>query len=177
MLLVPKVCVSSRLLQTVMFLTDSVFYVLFAYFDETIDSYQWITPWKSYITVATMPKQNINWFSIVLRVVICFIILTDLTKFSVEVLCGWSVRWSRRSWCEKKEERQELKLGDARGTPSKYSRRLKRLSLGMPRKASPLSSKSIGIFSDSFCSCDMCNLGASFAFSFHFSFMHHAGMR
>jgi len=28
-----------------------------------------------------------NWFSTVLRV-ICFIILTDLTEFSVEVLCG-----------------------------------------------------------------------------------------
>ena len=93
-----------------------------------------------------MQKQNMNWFATVLRVVICFIILTDLTEFSVEVLCGWSVRWSRRSRCEKKEERQELKLGDARGTPSKYSRRLKRLSLGMPRKASPLSSSSIGNF-------------------------------
>ena len=33
-------------------------------------------------------KQNMNWFSTVLRVVICFIILTDLTEFSVEVLCG-----------------------------------------------------------------------------------------
>ena len=31
-----------------------------------------------------MKKQNMNWFSTVLRVVICFIILTDLTKFSVE---------------------------------------------------------------------------------------------
>ena len=115
-----------------------------------------------------MQKQNMNWFATVLRVVIFFIILTDLTEFSVEVLCGWSVRWSRRSRCEKKEERQELKLGDARGTPSKYSRRLKRLSLGMPRKASPLSSTSIGMFSDSFRSCDMCNLGASFALVFFF---------
>ena len=97
-----------------------------------------------------MQKQNMNWFATVLRVVICFIILTDLTEFSVEVLCGWSVRWLRRFRCEKKEERQELKLGDARGTPSKYSRRLKRLSLGMPRKASHLSSTSIGMFSDSF---------------------------
>ena len=31
-----------------------------------------------------MQKQNMNWFATVLRVVICFIILTDLTKFSVE---------------------------------------------------------------------------------------------
>ena len=50
---------------------------------------------------------------------------------------------------------QELKLGDAQGTPSKYSRRLKRLILGMPRKASHLSSTSIGMFSDSFRSHDM----------------------
>ena len=33
-----------------------------------------------------MQKQNMNWFSTVLRVVICFIILTDLTEFSV-VFC------------------------------------------------------------------------------------------
>ena len=31
-----------------------------------------------------MQKQNMNWFATVLRVVICFIILTDLTVFSVE---------------------------------------------------------------------------------------------
>ena len=77
-----------KLLQTILFKTDSVFDALFARFDETIDFYQWIKPWKSYITVATMQKQNMNWFATVLRVVICFIILTDLTEFSVEVLCG-----------------------------------------------------------------------------------------
>ena len=31
-----------------------------------------------------MQKQNMNWFATVLRVVICFIILTDLTELSVE---------------------------------------------------------------------------------------------
>ena len=31
-----------------------------------------------------MQKQDMNWFSTVLRVVICFITLTDLTEFSVE---------------------------------------------------------------------------------------------
>ena len=31
-----------------------------------------------------MQKQNMNWFAIVLKVVICFIILTDLTEFSIE---------------------------------------------------------------------------------------------
>ena len=77
-----------RLLQTVLFKTDSVFDAQFACFDETINLYQWIKPWKKYITVDTMQKQNMNWFATVLRVVICFIILTDLTEFSVEVLCG-----------------------------------------------------------------------------------------
>ena len=76
-----------RLLQTVLFKTDSVFDAQFACFDETINFYQWIKPWKSYITVATMQK-NMNCFATVLRVVIFFIILTDLTEFSVEVLCG-----------------------------------------------------------------------------------------
>ena len=76
-----------RLLQTVLFQTDSVFDAQFACFDESINLYQWIKPWKSYITVDTMQKQNMNWFATVLRV-ICFIILTDLTEFSVEVLCG-----------------------------------------------------------------------------------------
>ena len=33
-----EVCFSYRLLQTVLFLTDSVFYVLFAYFDESMAS-------------------------------------------------------------------------------------------------------------------------------------------
>ena len=36
--------------------TDSVFDAQFACFDETINFYQWIKPWKSYITVATMQK-------------------------------------------------------------------------------------------------------------------------
>ena len=35
---VPEVCVSYRLLQIVLFLTDSVFRVLFAYFDESMAS-------------------------------------------------------------------------------------------------------------------------------------------
>ena len=77
-----------RLLQTVLFQTDSVVDAQFACFDETINLYLWIKPCKSYITVAIMQKQNMNWFATVLRVVICFIILTDLTEFSIEVLCG-----------------------------------------------------------------------------------------
>ena len=117
-----------------------------------------------------MQKQNMNWFATVLIVVICFTLLTDLTEFSVEVLCGWSVRWSRRSRCEKKEERQELKLGDARGTPSKYSRRLKRLSLGMLGRH-PLFVQQISVcFWIRFVHAICASLGASFAFRFSFFF-------
>ena len=71
-----------------MFLTDSVFRVLFAYFDESMASKIVYKPYRSWNIVDTMQKQNMNWFSTVLRVVICFIILSDFTKFSVEVLCG-----------------------------------------------------------------------------------------
>ena len=35
-----------------------------------------------------MQKLNMNWFSTVLRVVICFIILMDLTELSVEFCVG-----------------------------------------------------------------------------------------
>ena len=88
-----------RLLQTVLFKTDSVFDAQFACFDEIISFYRWIKPWKSYITVATMQKQNMNWFAKVLRVVICFIILTDLSEFSVE-FCVIEVFkfWERSRW-------------------------------------------------------------------------------
>ena len=115
-------------------------------------------------------KQNMNWFSTVLRVVICFIILMDLTEFSVEALCGWSV-WSRRSRYEEKEERQELKLGDARGTPSKYSRRLKRLSLGMLGRH-PLFLQQVSIcFRIRFVHAICASLGASLSFRFLFFFL------
>ena len=53
----------------------------FACFDETINFYHQIKPWKGYIIVATMQKRNMNLFATVLRVVICFIILTDLTEY------------------------------------------------------------------------------------------------
>ena len=51
---------------------------------------------------------------------------------------------------KKKKERQDLKIGDAQGTPRQYSRTTKSVSLGMPQKASPLSSTSIGNFTSSY---------------------------
>ena len=60
-----------------------------------------------------MQKQNMNWFATVLRVVICFIILTDLTEFSVE-FCVDEV------------------FEDRGGLDVRRRKRGKRSSLGMP---------------------------------------------
>ena len=103
-----------RLLQTVLFKTDSVFDALFACFDETIDFYRWNKPWKSYITVDTIQKQNMNWFATVLRVVICFIILTDLTELSIECCVDEVIK-------------------DRGGFDMRRRRRGKSSSLGMPK--------------------------------------------
>ena len=75
-------------------------------------------------------------------------------------------------------ERQRFELGDAQGTPSKYSRRLKRLSLGMSRKASHLSSSIIiGLFRFLFCSHDMRKFLERRVIFLFLLIMHHAGMR
>ena len=54
---VPEVCVSYRLLQIVPFLTYSVFFVLFAYFDESMSSIGGYEPWRSWnIVDIIVPK-------------------------------------------------------------------------------------------------------------------------
>ena len=81
-----------------------------------------------------------NWFDIVLIVVILFLILTDLTKVLLSFV--WlkisSFGWLYDGWRNK--DLQKAKLGDAHGIPSYYPRMSNQLSLGMPRVASPLSS-------------------------------------
>ena len=52
---VPEVCVSYRLLQTVLFLTDSDFRVLFAYFDASMASIGGYEPRKCWNTVDITP--------------------------------------------------------------------------------------------------------------------------
>ena len=44
-----------RLLQIVLFLTDSVLYVLFAFFDESMSSIKWYEPYRSWNTVDITP--------------------------------------------------------------------------------------------------------------------------
>ena len=69
-----------------------------------------------------------------------------------------------------------IKHGDAQGTPSKYSRILKRLSLGCPGRHPIFLQQELVCFGFRFVHVICVNLGASFVFSFHFSFMHHDGM-
>ena len=52
---VTEVFETYRLLQTVLFLTDSVFRVLFAYFDESMASNGAYEPYKSWNTVGLTP--------------------------------------------------------------------------------------------------------------------------
>ena len=52
---VTEVFETYRLLQTVLFLTDSVFRVLFAYFDETMASIGGYEPWRSLNIVGLTP--------------------------------------------------------------------------------------------------------------------------
>ena len=52
---VTEVFETYRLLHTVLFLTDSVFRVLFAYFDASMASIGGYEPWKSWNTVDITP--------------------------------------------------------------------------------------------------------------------------
>ena len=61
-----------------------------------------------------MQKQNMNWFATVLRVVICFIILTDLNELSVEFCVDEVIK-------------------DRGGLDMRSRRRGKSSSLGMPK--------------------------------------------
>ena len=65
-------------------MTDSVFYVLFAYFDESMGSIGGYEPWKSCNTVDITPILIYNEFTTVPKVVIYFLILTELIRFPVE---------------------------------------------------------------------------------------------
>ena len=75
---------------------------------------------------------------------------------------------------------KSLSLGMPKAPQGNILGRLKRLSLGMPREGIPsfIPNHRYVTWSYIFIHHMICvNLGASFAFSFHFYFMHHAGMR
>ena len=53
--------------------------------------------------------------------------------------------WVRHQY-EENKELQEPKLGDAKAPQGNMQARLKRLSLGMPRNATPLSSSTLSVY-------------------------------
>ena len=75
------------MLQTVLFLIDSVFRVLFAYFDESMGSIGGYETWKSCNKLDITPIKINNEFTTLPKGVIYFLILTELMRFSVGVLC------------------------------------------------------------------------------------------
>ena len=94
-----------------------------------------------------------------LKIVICFVTLTDLTKFLLN-FCADEVSEDRGAINMRRIKRiKSSSLGMPKEPQVKISRILKHLSLGMPRFASHLSSSTIiGIPHFLFCSHDMCPL-------------------
>ena len=107
-----------------------------------------------------------------LKVVICFIILTDLTKF-LSKFCVDEVFEDRGAINMRRiKGGKSSRLGMPKAPQVNIPRILKHLSLGMPWLASHLSSSTnIGIPRFLFCSHDLCPL------CFCFSFKNQASMR
>ena len=61
-------------------LTDSVFFLLCAYFNGSMVFFDEFLPLKCWNIVDIIQTQNMNWFDTVLIVVVCFLTLTDLTE-------------------------------------------------------------------------------------------------
>ena len=99
-----------------------------------------------------------------LKVVVCFITLTDLTKFLLK-FCVDEVFEDRGAINMRRIKRgKSSSLGMPKAPQVNISWILKHLSLGMPRLASHLSSSTIiGIPRFLFCSHDLCPLCFSFS--------------
>ena len=99
-----------------------------------------------------------------LKVVVCFITLTDLTKFLLK-FCVDEVFEERGVTDVRRIKRgKSSSLGMPKAPQVNIPRILKHLSLGMPRLASHLSSSTIiGIPRFLFCSHDLCPLCFSFS--------------
>ena len=87
-----------------------------------------------------MQKQNMNWFATVLRVVICFIILTDLTKFLFKFCVDEVFEDQGKINMRIIKRGKSSSLGMPKAPQVNILRILKHLILGMPRLASHLSS-------------------------------------
>ena len=99
-----------------------------------------------------------------LKVVICFIILTDLTKFLLKFCVDEMFEERGVTDVRRIKRGKSWSLGMPKAPQVNTSRILKHLSLGMPRLASHLSSSTIiGIPRFLFCSHDLCPLCYSFS--------------
>ena len=86
-----------------------------------------------------------NQFMTVPKVFDMFPILTDLTKVLLSFVC-WSFQVLGETTMDKGiRSGKSLNLGMPKAPQGNIQGRLKRLSLGMPQKASPLSSQSISM--------------------------------
>ena len=142
-----------------MFLIDSVFYVLFAYFDESMGSIGGYGPWWSWNTVYIMQIWNWNEFTTVPKGS-DFLYYTNgshkvFVKFCVdEVFRERGVTDVRRI-----KRGESSSLGMPKAPQVNILRILKHLSLGIPRLAAHLSSSTIiGVPRFLFRSHDLCPL-------------------
>ena len=104
--------------------------MLIAYFDESMGSIGGYEPWWSWNTVDIVLIWNWNKFVTVPKGSDLLYYTNGSHKVFVKVLCGWSVWRSRSYQYDKNKERQELKLGDSQGTPSKYFKDTQASKLG-----------------------------------------------
>ena len=125
---------------SVLFLTDSVLYVLFAYFDESMGSIGGYEPWWSWNTVDIVLILNWNKFAIVPKGSDLLYYTNRSHKVCVK-FCGDEVFEERGVTDARRIKRgKSSSLGVPKAPQVNTSRILKHLSLGMPRLASHLSS-------------------------------------
>ena len=65
-------------------MTDSVFFVLCAYFDGSMVFFDEFFPYKSWNPVDIMKEQNMNWFDTTLIVVVYYSYTNGAYEFSVK---------------------------------------------------------------------------------------------
>ena len=129
---VTEVFQTSRLLQTVLFLTDSVLHVLFAYFDESMASIVGYEPQRTWNTVGLTPIQIKNEFITVPKGSDLLYYTNGSHKFLLK-FCVDEVSVGRGAINMRRTKRgKSSSLGMTKAPQVNIPRILKHLSLGMP---------------------------------------------
>ena len=118
-----------------------------------------------------------NWFATALRVVICFIILTDLTGLFVQFCVDEVIKDRGGLDMRRRMRGKSSSLGIPKAPQVNIEGHLSVQAWGCPGRHPIFVQQVLVCFRFRFVHVICANLGASFAFSFHFYFMHHAGMR